>query len=248
MGGRGEPDGVTITIARRGKIAGRGLIPPDGLKLWLDASRITGKVDGDSITTWADISGLGTDMSEATNPPTYKTAIINSLPVVRFDGTNDKLENNITDIDSDYSVFVVLKTSNPAQASGAGAFASHNTNASAKAFGITLDGASNWRLAARNNASTADATATIGAADTNPTILTTTGDASGGKTYKDGVAGGTFADPTQGRLRFLRLGINRTTTFGAFDIAEVILYYRVLTASERASVLSYLGAKYGIAV
>jgi len=62
-----------------------------GLQLWLRADKISGKVDNDPITTWFDLSGNGNDAAETTNPPTYKTNILNGKPAVRFDGTSDIL-------------------------------------------------------------------------------------------------------------------------------------------------------------
>jgi hypothetical protein len=64
-----------------------------GLKLWLDASQITGLNDGDAVATWSDVSGNGRDFTQGTASarPIYKTAILNGKPVVRFDGIDDKL-------------------------------------------------------------------------------------------------------------------------------------------------------------
>ncbi|NIP33916.1 MAG: hypothetical protein GWN18_03150, partial [Thermoplasmata archaeon] len=38
---------------------------PSGLVLWHDAQEITGKSDGDTVTSWADESGNGWTLSEA---------------------------------------------------------------------------------------------------------------------------------------------------------------------------------------
>jgi len=59
--------------------------------LWLAADKITGLSDGDSVATWSDASGESNDATEATNKPTYETNVQNSLAVVRFNGSNDKL-------------------------------------------------------------------------------------------------------------------------------------------------------------
>ena len=58
------------------------------LLLWLDASQITGLNDGDAVASWTDLSGNGNHATQSTAAakPTYKTNIINGLPVVRFDG------------------------------------------------------------------------------------------------------------------------------------------------------------------
>lgn len=68
--------------------AGGPFSPSDiaGLKLWLKADAITGLSDGDPVTTWEDASSANNDATQGTAnvKPLYKTAIVNSLPVVRF--------------------------------------------------------------------------------------------------------------------------------------------------------------------
>lgn len=66
-------------------------VPTDfsSLSGWWKADAITGKSDGDSITQWDDSSGLAHHLTGGS--PLYKTNILNSLPVVRFDGTDDTL-------------------------------------------------------------------------------------------------------------------------------------------------------------
>lgn len=66
-----------------------------GLKLWLDASQITGLNDGDALGTWPDLSGNGNDVIQgaASKRPLYKAGILNGKPVVRYDGVDDALAN-----------------------------------------------------------------------------------------------------------------------------------------------------------
>ena len=64
-----------------------------GLVAWYDASQLTGFSDDDPVGTWTDESGNSNDASNTlTQRPLYKTAVLNGLPVVRFDGTNDRLD------------------------------------------------------------------------------------------------------------------------------------------------------------
>ena len=67
------------------------------LKLWLKANAIVGLNDGDVVTTWSDASGNGNDAIQSTvaKKPIYKTNIVNGLPVVRFDGTDDYFSNTL---------------------------------------------------------------------------------------------------------------------------------------------------------
>lgn len=54
---------------------------------------ITGKVDGDAISSWATHSAVGGPLQQTTGArqPLYKTNINNSKPAVRFDGVDDFL-------------------------------------------------------------------------------------------------------------------------------------------------------------
>lgn len=58
-----------------------------GLVLWLDADAITGLSDGDTVTTWADQSGLGNDYTNPgpTAAVTYETNVLNGRPVVKME-------------------------------------------------------------------------------------------------------------------------------------------------------------------
>ncbi len=85
-----------VRLARRAVIAQpTGPFDPLSLSpaLWLKADAITGKVDTDAISSWADSSGNARNAAQATGAaqPTYRTAVQNGLPVVRFDGVNDLL-------------------------------------------------------------------------------------------------------------------------------------------------------------
>ena len=65
-----------------------------GIKLWLKADALA-LSDGDPVATWTDSSGLGNNATQATSGsrPTFQTNEINStLPVVRFDGSDDWLQ------------------------------------------------------------------------------------------------------------------------------------------------------------
>ena len=67
-------------------------LPSDlaGLVFWVKADAITGLSDGDPISTWTDLSGAGHNVTAAgAQRPTYKTAILNGLPVARFNGSNN---------------------------------------------------------------------------------------------------------------------------------------------------------------
>ena len=85
-----------------------------GLTLWLKADAITGVASGGKLTSWNDNSGLGNHMSEALNPPNYFTNIINGLPVVRFNpASTQRLGRSILGSDvfstNETDIFIVQK-------------------------------------------------------------------------------------------------------------------------------------------
>lgn len=73
-----------------------GFTPADlsGLVLWLDSDAITGKTDGNTITSWTDQSSSGNDAAEATNPPTYDdgSTFAEGIAGVKFDTTTERLD------------------------------------------------------------------------------------------------------------------------------------------------------------
>jgi hypothetical protein len=85
------------------------------LKAWYDATELV-LSDTNAVATWPDLSGNSNDITEATNRPTYRTNIKNSLPVVRFDGSNDRLSKSggITGIGAQPLTFFFALDSNTA--------------------------------------------------------------------------------------------------------------------------------------
>lgn len=84
------------------------------LKLWLDASVLTGANDS-SVSNWTDQSGNGADFLQSVSSyqPKLKTNLLNNQNVVRFDGVDDFLFNQ-TSLDmlknkSGCTIFVVAK-------------------------------------------------------------------------------------------------------------------------------------------
>lgn len=108
-----------------------GTYTPDqipGLTLWLKADAITGLNDGDAVSSWLD-SGTGannaTNAGAAGTKPTYKTNIINGLPVLRFDGGDGLTVANAGNFDLPvYTIFLVAQ-----KTSGTGSYMGKSTTA-----------------------------------------------------------------------------------------------------------------------
>lgn len=115
-------------VARRGDFAKPGAgaafdpstVP--GLQAWYDASAITGLSDGAAVASWSDRSGNSRTLTQATGgaQPLYKANILNGLPVVRMDGSNDYLSYTVPGADMIsgplFTVFAVWKNVTDASA------------------------------------------------------------------------------------------------------------------------------------
>lgn len=204
-----------------------------GLLLWLDASRITGKSDGDSVSQWDDLSGNSNHWAQATSSkqPTYQTNELNGLPIVRFDGVDDVLTHAGLNVGSTHTVFFVFaRTGTSAapliSAGGAGydffnpggldayffnsSRAENNTGAFAAlgAFSIAVY----QRQSLRKNGATVSLSGSASAGSNNRTLL----------------------------------GALSAANFATCDIAEVIISTHSLNAATIAQVETYLNAKYAI--
>lgn len=231
---------------RRGLILGGGAVftPASiaGLKLWLDASRITGLVDGDPVATWIDLSGQGNHATQATasKKPLYKTGIVNSKPVVRLDGVDDEVGTpTISQLSGGATMMIVWR---PRVLPASNIRHSGIQTSSTDHFRfMTVSGTGVVRAYVNNTLSDAAAlvagTASImGNVWSNTTV---TG-------YKDGAAGtpGSGITPTTVTAAAFRIG-GIDSTFPDGDVAEVVLYSVTLTTGQRQQVESYLRQKWG---
>ncbi len=230
-----------------------------GLTLWFKADSLVLN-DGDAVTTWADSSGNGYDLSQsvAGEKPTYKTAILNGKPVVRFDGGDVLYRNSTTLPLRAHTFFAVFRENTQVTSAAVFTHMSATQDYDAlDAFDYETDNNSYW-FAAIGSAPGSPYNAKVAGSGAAPwgvyshVMATTTG-----TVYKDGSAGGT--DST-----FNQLDVN---SFGGFvvgghwigggiyatlrlngDIAEILYYGTNLAAGDRQTVERYLGAKYGITV
>lgn len=222
-------------------------LPVSGASIWLRANALS-LSDNDPVTTWLDSSGFGNNAAQATagKKPLFKTAIVNGLPVVRFDGTDDTLSlGNILDNPGALTVFVVLKSSNSggvlakvsaavnwqgwASPYGAGRYIVHQTDNGNYRF---------WDTA-------------VAYADSAFRYFSTTWDGStithrvNGAVVGAQANGGAFSSSANGA----DLHLGSFSDFGDYlngDVAELVIYPSVLSTGDRQAVEAYLAAKYGL--
>ena len=243
------------------------------LQLWLDATRIA-QADSTSVTTWSDQSGNGYDATQGGSAarPTFIASGLNGLPVVRFDGTDDRLSipsstATFKFLHSDVStVFIVAKAGIVADPNNRYGILGTNANStlqhglmivyddrSANSFnnainsGITNGGG--WRSLNLENNYFAANTFQILTVRSDPanSIVSDRSiyNLNGGVDEKNNTQNGNLS--TSDASYNFEIGSTGNFTLPFLgDIAEIIVYNRALNTSELAQVHRYLARKWGI--
>lgn len=234
-------------------IAPSGFTPTQlaGLQLWFKADTI-GLADGAAIGSWSDSSGNGFNIqqTDATKKPTYKTNIINSLPVVRFDGSHF-FEDNTTWTNggsANISIFAVAAYSSGTDY--ARLFNNENNFLFGSQNGVYLDGYG-------NGAGWGNALATTGSSMTAGTfyILESINNSSGTSlsSYKaNTLLENGINNPMTAFTDGFNIGTKHTQAGnGAFqtwigDLAELIVYNSAVSSTNRTNIRGYLVTRYGL--
>lgn len=224
-----------------------------GLELWLGARFVTGKNDGDAVSSWLDQSSNGRNAGQAngTKQPLYKTGIINGLPVLRFDGSDDFL--NVPAIDltgtSGLTLFVVVAN---ITSGGDRIIFENSTNINSFTDGFLLYRETGNSIAAALRGSAGGAGSnfvTTASVTSAATVISAVYDKALATNEVTAWLNGTSAGTRPQNLNNTGTFGNRASFIGmragttlplAGDIAELILYNRALSATERQQVESYL--------
>jgi concanavalin A-like lectin/glucanase superfamily protein len=242
---------VGTLVRRIGDAEGAAAFSPDdlaGLEGWWKADSLV-LADGDPVATWIDSSGNGRDVTQGTaaSKPTYQTGELNGLPVVRYDGVDDYLENtSFPNAADEYTVFVVAKLD---ATDAAQAILGDLSDAPGDVdwYFFNDGGTTYWRV--QDSAGQKEDTY---ATDLRGAFHIYVGlvDGSTSFLYTDGVERDTvaYSSPNAITSSILRLGQIRVSTGYSLtgDQAEVIIYSRALSTSEREQVEAYLQDKYGL--
>lgn len=232
-----------------------------GLNLWMKADSLN-LSDGASVGTWTDSSSnaFTTTQSSISMQPIFKTNILNGKPVVRFDSASTQYLNMGTILTKapNFTVFSVFNSVNAGvvqgvfgsftccangnawatfelsrtQANGLGSYIGDGTNGARALSGAVL---------ADNTFYYADTVYTAGSVSP---IMYINGNIQTITTPNTGVA------PTTNVGADSPFSIGRWGNYNAEyfkgDLAEIIIYNRALSESERKRVEGYLKAKYGL--
>ncbi|HSH93314.1 MAG TPA: chitobiase/beta-hexosaminidase C-terminal domain-containing protein [Roseimicrobium sp.] len=227
-----------------------GYVNRSGLQLWLKADSL-GLMGGSAVSAWADQSGNGNDVTQATgaNQPTYQTGVINGQPVVRFNGTTQSMASAVAIKPATITIMAVYR---PAAAGSTPTVIGQAYNAGATTgWGLRAGSAANLTPYADLNiggTATTTSSATVTTVGT-PYLLAATYDGVARKVYLGGVLKSNAAvsgSLAYGTVASFTVGNHLGTNYLNGDIAEVLVYNRALSDSERQDVEVYIYAKYAV--
>jgi len=209
--------------------------------------------NGLAVSTWYDINPLSVTkrnalQSTSSLQPLYTTNVINGLPALKFDGTDDLLPYDGTGIaGTDFTVFVVEKKNNSIAGkqvifSGTGSTTSTNLHIAYYSSSATV------YFATYNS----DVTGTGSAAFT-PTIHSgSLSSVNGMFYYQNGALNASDNTKTAQLISYAGAALAQGCCTGGVNfngyIAEFILFTRALKTEERRAVEAYLGKKWKIKV
>lgn len=211
--------------------------------LWQDSGRTTQvTADGQTVGAWDDKSNNSNHATQATpaNEPTYRTGIQNSLPVLRFDGTNDLLEaaniNGGTSL-SNLTIIAVYQTDDTVHTDrmyGYGANVGSDTPS-------VINPAPDSTIRFDNGS--------LAGSLSHPTAFFIRSTIKNGTTYTDYFDGSqninnTFAGSVTTDDLYLGHCLNPCDG----DLAEIVVYNSALSDANRQQLESYLATKWGITI
>lgn len=231
-----------------GSLGGGGTAAPfaptsiTGLQFWFSASSLVLN-DGDAVASWSDSGSGGHTATQGTAGlrPTYKTGIINSKPVVRFDGGNDRLTtDSITHGigTGDLTIYAVAQSSNVATA--------YKTILSTGAGGAPGLYFHNSKI---NFYWTADHIFAGGVSSNTAYLLCIVRSGTTITLYRNGSAdANTFTIGTSMANGAFYLGNEDSGTAATLngDIAEALLYSGAHNAGQRSQMETYINARYAL--
>ncbi|HEY3378779.1 MAG TPA: hypothetical protein VGL77_14930 [Armatimonadota bacterium] len=229
-------------------------VPKDGLVIWLDASdTATLTLQGTSVSAWKDKSGSGITaaQTDATLCPQLIKNALNTQAAVRFNGTTQYLDlGNKGELAQEYTIIAVLQATQLAQQEAY--FTNRQFFYEGESSPLYLGFTQNQPFAYYNTASTSFVLGKDSGISANVPFLQTLQASAKTKTVTFFVNGGRVnetKDITNLATRVLGgyLGFDAETKdhFGG-DLAEFIVYTRLLTDAERKQVEGYLLKKYGL--
>lgn len=232
-------------------------IPTSGLMLSLNAENLLAVSSyGQPVTSWPDASANRSNATAGSNAPTLVSNAIGGRPAVRFDGVDDflSLPGGFQDFTGGISLFVVLR---PTAVQSGSKIVQLGNGAGAANIGLGRAGSSAGYQYYNTNASGSydwfDTSSGLVTGESSLLTLRQQPGAVNGFSYAEVLKNGAALS---GKSVFVPPVATRSVNYigksywpdGLFqgDIAEVILYNRVLSTTEQNAVHAYISARYGI--
>jgi len=232
-----------------------GLQPVSGSAVWYDANDASTFTYSSSniISQWSDKSGNARHATQTTvaSQPTRETNIINGLPVVRFDGSNDFLDfTNIFNGDKTFTIFWVLRPRNVSSGTYQPSFSTatspdaddgalHYINPSGQGAAYPFRVAGGYTQ--YDNVSSYTANTSY--------LMEYISDASIYKVFRNGTQESTNQtvgnNPSYVTTRIAHQS-NPGGRFSAFDFGEILIYSTTLSGTDVTANRNYLNTKWGL--
>jgi hypothetical protein len=229
-GGLTNPGSLTYTVS--------GAFDPSsvvGLKMWLKADSMS-LADGTGITAWNDSS---TNAYNLAGTATFKTNIVNGKPVIRFNGTSDKLGSAVSlGLTSEYIALMVVKMALPA-------VSSYFLRTTAGSGPVIMGLDSTGKFFVYAGASATGPVDHSGAFHVFEGVVLPASAVA--YSWVDGVAELVSVSCGGNTMGAINLGWDTTGTYYVYDIAEILIYDPSAWAgSNHTDITNYLKTKYGI--
>ncbi len=208
------------------------------------ALRLTGNdgvvASGGAVTAWQDQTANGNDVVPTGGSPTLVPGALNGNDVISFDGVDDALgRTGFTGLPvggADRSVVMVVRYDSDGW--GGFTYGAHSCNA---AFGLGVANTGNlgvqgWCSDYKSNEPG------NGAGWMSQAVVL---DAGNGSLYKDGALVGTFSRTYNTGTTEMRIGVEiDDSPFVDMEVAEILVYDRVLTATELSDLEAWIQSAY----
>lgn len=229
------------------------------LVAWYDADELS-LAEGNAVETWPDKSGAPVNDAEQPNSdrqPEFVTDAIGGKPALRFGGRSDRLlASEFSAGDSDeVTLFVVaqysaLPSANPGLIHAAPEGSAFSSSPADKSVGLWVsDDDDTWGRLIQEDGTSRNFPRDPGLDSETGYVFTQRADGDDeGQQWVDSDPAGTVSyDGTLQEWSEFGIGRQGSETWEG-DIAEVLVYDRALTDTERQNVEEYLADKYGIAL
>lgn len=222
-------------------------IPRSGLIQWLRGGNVT--LSGSNITNWNDISGSGNNASNGSNQPTLVTGAVNGLAAANFNGSQ------FLQMPSGYSTFTsgmtAMLVAKPASVSAGARLFELGNGATSDNVILSLPSSTGLTFSTYNGSSGSSATASTGVNLGQFQLLESIYNGSNTATLfqnSSQIATGSSMNTLNNLTRSTNYLGQDSAGSNRFNgqIAEVLLWNRALTLSERTAAEGYLLNKYSL--